>query len=1000
MSISYRIILLVSIITLVLSLFSVLLIRHQISTVLAESEIILASTINESLRDAIVQDVINNNRLRISNLLKRLQTNDNPIEYLYVTGKGKKVFAHSFEQGFPRYLYKTTTSHIDRNKINLVQKYQTNNGLILDYGVVLIPGLDTTLHIGINQTYIRETLNENTQYFLSSSIIIGLIALVIAFFWGRKTTMPLIQLTEQIKNFGLGRVVDFNEVSHSDPDVLRMSSAFQVAVNERNDALKALQEREQNLAITLNSIGDAVITTDANGHVDRMNPVAEKLTGWTLADAQKKPVREIFPIMDAKTREPIQNPIDTVIKTGKTVYLSNHTTLISKDKREYQIADSAAPIINDDKILGMVLIFNDVTEQYQLREAARKSKRDLQAIMDHSPAVIYVKDHNGHYLFINKGYEKLFHINNEEIIGKSDADIFDNDFCNTFQHNDVKILKEGLVLNTEFSVSQEDGLRSYSTIKFPLSNDKNEYYAICGIATDITESKLQAEQLRHSQKMDALGKLTGGIAHDYNNILGIIQGYAEQLNHLLSNDAKLLKYSTNIYHAAERGARLTKKLLRFSSSNSTEKSVIDINSILLKQQEILEKTLTARVKLIMDLEEDLWLVELQGDDFENAIINMCINALHAMEDGGTLTIQTRNKRLNTIDAEKLSLQPEEYVILSITDTGSGMDDATKEKIFDPFFTTKEEQGTGLGLSQVYGLVESCKGTIKVYSEVGHGSCFVIYLPKSLHTLSETVLYEATTPVTIGGAERILVVDDEKEMLDLANEILYTVGYKVFTAEDGIKALNLMKKENVDVLVTDIIMPNMDGYQLISAVQRLYPKTKILIVSGYSEKVHHNHENNLLFKNMLHKPYNSNELLARLRDLLDTDTDQSLAGRTILVMDDEQDLLDLFHINLKKFHCKVVTAMNGDEAINQYRQHLNNNDRIDACILDLNMPGRMSGIEVADELRRLDPSAILILSSGSSQGPEMQNYSQFGFNATLEKTFNSKKIKHLLENLLL
>ncbi len=244
----------------------------------------------------------------------------------------------------------------------------------------------------------------------------------------------------------------------------------------------------------MNSMGDGVITTDVEGRITRMNPVAELLTGWLLSEAKGKALKTCFPIIDASTRETIDNPVEKVISTGKTVFLSNHTTLVAKDGSEYQIADSAAPIRDaDNNILGMVLVFNDVTEQYRLRATLAESRRNLQAIMDHSPAVIYVKDVEGRYSFVNQKFETLFHLQREQLVGKTDYEIFPHKFAAEFQRNDKAVLEAGHAIESEELVPQDDGLHHYVSTKFPLSDNKKNTYAVCGISTDITQRK-QAEQ--------------------------------------------------------------------------------------------------------------------------------------------------------------------------------------------------------------------------------------------------------------------------------------------------------------------------------------------------------------------------------------------------------------------------------------------------------------------------------------------------------------------------
>ncbi len=775
-------------------------------------------------------------------------------------------------------------------------------------------------------------------------------------------------------------------------------------ISERVQSQKVIRENESNLEITLNSIGDAVITTDPVGNVRRMNPAAEQLTGWVLKEAVGKPIKSIFTIINATTRHPIENPVDHVIKTGEIIHLSNHTTLISKDGTEYQIADSAAPIRDNETILGMVLVFNDITEQYQLRELAEKRKHDLQAILDHSPAVIYVKDILGKYIFINLKYEQLFHTNRNDIIGKTDQELFDVEFADKFQRNDKAVIDAGHALESEETAPLDDGIHTYVSVKFPLYDDTNKIYAVCGISTDITTHRQQEEQLRHSQKMDALGKLTGGIAHDYNNILGIVLGYAEQIHNYKDKPDKVAKFSNNILHAAERGSKLAKKLLAFSRNKKQhDLSIIDINDLIQEQQHLLEKTLTARIKLSLELKDNIWPFECDSSDLEDAIINISINALHAMNAGGQLTIRTSNEHLGASDVKHLNITTGDYILLSITDTGCGMDTTTKEKIFDPFYTTKGDQGTGLGLSQVYGFIESCGGIIKVYSELNHGSRFTLYFPRSYQKLTSQEIPIINEIQNYDGTESLLIVDDEPDMVDLLYGIFNAQGYKVFTATDGMHALQVLTKNPIDVIISDVIMPNMDGYQLAEKVLESYPHIKIQMVSGFSDERHNNMMDTSLYENMIYKPYTAKTLLVRIRELLNEKPIKHLKKNktlaTILILDDDEDILELFKLKLTKLNYEILTVLDGEEAVEMYKTALTTNSPIDIVIADLTIPGSINGIEVAEKIRNIHPGAKIIVASGNTLGEEMKNPQKFGFDAALEKDFNTTKLKNTLAQLL-
>ena len=385
-------------------------------------------------------------------------------------------------------------------------------------------------------------------------------------------------------------------------------------------------------------------------------------------------------------------------------------------------------------------------------------------------------------------------------------------------------------------------------------------------ATEEESAKLQ-RQLHQSQKMDALGKLTGGIAHDYNNMLGVIMGYADLLQDALNENPRLAKYACEIHNAGDRGAKLTSKLLSFSRQAASEASRTDLNALLQTQQHMLEKTLTVRIKLVLDLAENLWATWINNSEIVDVILNMSINSMHAIECNGLLTIQTSNKLLDHLTASTLGIQPGDYVLLSVTDTGCGMDEEIREKIFEPFFSTKGDRGTGLGLSQVYGFVHSSGGAIQVDSAPGQGTQFSLYFPRYHDIENKEHSPEEGNTVDIKGTETILVVDDESALLSLNCEILSQHGFNVLSAESAKQALEILKRERVALLLSDIIMPEMDGYQLSAIVKEKYPETKIQLMSGFSNNQNIDMVDEKLQQNVLFKPFKSQALLQRIRELL-------------------------------------------------------------------------------------------------------------------------------------
>ncbi len=389
-----------------------------------------------------------------------------------------------------------------------------------------------------------------------------------------------------------------------------------------------------------------------------------------------------------------------------------------------------------------------------------------------------------------------------------------------------------------------------------------------GVFSDITQLKEQQSQLQRTQKMDALGKLVGGIAHDYNNMLGVILGYSDLIKMKFPTVDGLAKYINNIAQAGERGRKLTQRMLNFSKKESSGAEATSINEVLNSQEDLLSKAVTALITIHYDLSESDWLIWVDQSELEDVLLNLSINAQHAMVNGGSLTLTTQAMHLDAAEAKFLDLAENDYLKLTIRDTGCGMSDELTSKIFDPFFSTKGSQGTGLGLSQVYGFMERSGGAVKVYSEVGVGSEFSFYFPRYRGGYeNETERDMPALEGLQGEGETILVVDDEPALRNVAAEILRLAGYHVLMASDGDEALDTLACHAVDLVLSDVIMPYMDGYQLAKHIGQLYPEVKVQLASGYSDNRHIEVGVDQLHKTLLHKPYSSFELMSRISQLL-------------------------------------------------------------------------------------------------------------------------------------
>ena len=392
-------------------------------------------------------------------------------------------------------------------------------------------------------------------------------------------------------------------------------------------------------------------------------------------------------------------------------------------------------------------------------------------------------------------------------------------------------------------------------------------------AEDVTERRALEQQLRQSQKMEAVGRLAGGIAHDFNNLLMVISGYSEFLLERLGAEPHLRGPAQEIASASERASSLTRQLLAFSRKQMLAPRIVNLNDVATENIKMLTRMIGEDVDLVMVPSPNLWPVRADAGQIEQVIMNLAINARDAMPSGGKLTIETSNVTLDEDYARfHAPLRPGDYVMVAISDTGVGMDMETQSHIFEPFFTTKGPKGTGLGLSTVYGIVKQSGGYIWVYSEVGRGTTFKIYLPRVASTgepaaqVAAPVEFHKVEP----GTETILLVEDEANLRYLARQYLEKQGYKVIEAADGAVAMQIAVAHEsvIHLLLTDVIMPGMNGRELAQRISEIRPNVKVLYMSGYTENVIGHNGMLDAGVRLLQKPFNLRDLKSKVREVLD------------------------------------------------------------------------------------------------------------------------------------
>jgi len=508
----------------------------------------------------------------------------------------------------------------------------------------------------------------------------------------------------------------------------------------------------------------------------------------------------------------------------------------------------------------------------QAQESLRRSEANFRSLVTNAPYGVCSCDSTGKILDANPAFLELLGLTaKDELIGQHLFDLYAD--AEQWFH-----LADYLRSSEPFKGLTAEWKRKTGTTVVRVSgrsvlNGRAEGIVFEIFAEDVTERRALEQQLRQSQKMEAVGRLAGGIAHDFNNLLMVISGYTEFLLERLGAEPHLRGPAQEIASAADRASSLTRQLLAFSRKQMLAPRIVNLNDIATENLKMLTRMIGEDIDLVMIPAHSLWSVRADAGQIEQVIMNLAVNARDAMPSGGKLTIETANTTLDEEYARfHAPLRPGDYVQVSISDTGVGMDSETQSHIFEPFFTTKGPKGTGLGLSTVYGIVKQSGGYIWVYSEVGKGTTFKIYLPRVTGTGEP--LHPAATPVHFQrvepGTETILLVEDEANLRYLARQYLEKQGYKVIEAADGAVAMQIAVAHEavIHLLLTDVIMPGMNGRELAQRISEIRPNVKVLYMSGYTENViGHNGTLDAGIR-LLQKPFNLRDLKSMVREVLD------------------------------------------------------------------------------------------------------------------------------------
>jgi PAS domain S-box-containing protein len=537
------------------------------------------------------------------------------------------------------------------------------------------------------------------------------------------------------------------------------------------------------------------------------------------------------------------------------------------------------PVSGRDEVAYLGTAVNGMLEDLERVEKARHEERTrLGVLIEKMPTVIWTTDADLRFTYHTGAALEAIGLRPEDALGKTLFQYFgteDPNFPAIAAHR--KALAGGTL-----SFELEWQKRSFDCYVQPLRGPRGDLIGVIGVALDVTDRKHLTDQLRQSQKMQAIGELAGGVAHDFNNLLMVVKGHAQLLLDRMPKEPSLHHSVQQMEKAADRAASLTRQLLAFSRKQVLQPRVLDMNDVVTSMIKMFSRVIGENIEMAFVPGAKLGRTKADPGQIEQVLLNLVVNARDAMPNGGRLTIETSNVQLDrSYAAGHVAIEPGPYIMLTVTDTGCGMDAETQSRIFEPFFTTKESgKGTGLGLATVYGVVKQSGGYIWVYSEVGCGSTFKIYLPEVTEEV-EAPAIELETRGSSAGTETVLFVEDELSVRELVRDYLAGVGYRVLDAGDGIEALEAAKahKGPIHILITDVVMPRLSGRDLATKLSSERPDTRVLFISGYTDDTIVRHgvlEGGVAF---LQKPFNLKALAEKIREVMGAETRTPVSAGT-------------------------------------------------------------------------------------------------------------------------
>jgi PAS domain S-box-containing protein len=630
-----------------------------------------------------------------------------------------------------------------------------------------------------------------------------------------------------------------------------------------------LREKLERLDLVLKAAQIGVWHLDLVNNKREFDDQAFRLLGLDKESFTGTP-EEYFGVVHPEDRAKIRSALARAIENDEP-YLSEYRVILPDGSIRY--ITGRGKVVRDPtgRAVRMHGIHWDITDDKRAERALAKSEERFKRLVQNSNDIICLLDGNGSFASVSGPLERITGYRPEDVQGTNAFDlIHPDDVENVKEVFGEAVRQPGRSRVVEYRYRIKDG--NWISVEAVGTNllDDPVVQAVVVAVRDISERKKLQEQLQQAMKMEAIGRLAGGVAHDFNNILTVISGNVGLARRQLSSSDPLADCLDQVMKASDSAAALTRQLLAFSRKQIIEPRVLNLNDLVDNMQQMLVRVIGENVTLRTVLCDDLGSVKVDPGQFEQVLVNLAVNARDAMVNGGCLTIETANQLLDErYCATHPEAQPGDFVVLAVSDTGQGMSEEVQEHLFEPFFTTKEKgQGTGLGLATIFGAVKQAGGSIDVFSEPGRGTAFRIFLPL-VEMKAEKLTRERQSLDLPTGNETILLVEDEESVRKVAIAILKELGYRPIEARNGDEALMHVERSGtkIDLLMTDIVMPGMNGKQLSERVRRLHPAMKVLFTSGYAEDsiVHHGVVEADL--NFIGKPYSIRALASKIRGIL-------------------------------------------------------------------------------------------------------------------------------------